>query len=254
MDKAYETHYHDLERSHFWFKARRNYILQLLKDVPKTANILDIGCSSGLLLTDLKNQGFNPNNLYGIDISKKAIANCKQNGLQNCAVMSADTIKLDLKFDVLIASDCLEHLQNDEKAVRNWRHLLKADGKLYIFVPAFQALWSQHDVINMHYRRYTEKQLLNLVTNNGFEQLKSGYWNALLFIPIYIARKLGKLKATKNETSKSNSSGDLETLPSLNPIFLGLLNFENRILKYVRFPFGVSTYCILAKAEKDSTR
>ena len=81
MKKNYEKKYHEIEAVHFWFRSRRNYILQLLKYENRTCKILDIGCSSGLLLNDLANAGFDKNNLYGIDISKKAVENCKKNEL-----------------------------------------------------------------------------------------------------------------------------------------------------------------------------
>ena len=114
MEKEFEEKYHQIEKNHFWFKARRKYIIQLLKSQPKHINILDIGCSSGLLLKELINIGFEPDNLFGIDISSIAIKNCKKNGLGNTSVMDAQCIELNKTFDVIIASDCLEHIENDE--------------------------------------------------------------------------------------------------------------------------------------------
>ena len=64
-------------------------ILQILKSSPRDSKILDIGCSSGVLLNDLIEIGFKKENLYGIDISEKAIYNCKQNGIKNSFVMDA---------------------------------------------------------------------------------------------------------------------------------------------------------------------
>ena len=89
MEKDFEKKYHDVEINHWWFKSRRKYLLDLLKDVSKDSKILDIGCSSGIFLKDLESLGFKPENLFGIDISDVAIENCKSNGLQNCFVMDA---------------------------------------------------------------------------------------------------------------------------------------------------------------------
>src|SRR5690606_25684581 len=100
-------------------------------------NILDIGCSSGILLRELKAQGFHVNKLYGIDISEEAIKNCRAGGIPNAFVMDAQAIDLQDKFDVIIASDCLEHLADDRKAINNWNWLLKPGGQLWVFVPAF---------------------------------------------------------------------------------------------------------------------
>lgn len=244
MRKYFEETYHDIEKTHFWFKSRRNYILNLLKEYPKDATILDIGCSSGILLNELRELGFKISNLYGIDISEKAIHNCMKNGIQNSFVMDAQSIKLKMKFDVIIASDCLEHLEDDSKALNNWNQLLKHNGSLLIFVPAFMTLWSEHDVQNMHFRRYTKSNLKKKLYENDFKIDKSSYWNFFLFIPILTVRLLSKFKIFKNP----NSTGNLKKEGKLlNSLFLTLINFENKLLKYINFPFGVSTYCIARK-------
>lgn len=240
MEKDFEKKYHDVETNHWWFKSRRNYLLELLKDKPKDSKILDIGCSSGIFLKDLEMLGFNPENLYGIDISEKAIANCKANGIKNCFVMDAQNITLNETFDLIIASDCLEHLQDDGKALKNWKSLLKIGGKMYVFVPAFISLWSYHDEVNMHYRRYTNAELKSKLTTENLEIEKSSYWNFFLFLPVYTFRKLTAI-LQKNKTGESDISiGNA----FVNSVLLQLIIFENKLLKRINFPFGVSTFCI----------
>jgi len=241
MEAQFEDTYHQIETEHFWFKSRRRYIRQLLKDTPKDAKILDIGCSSGILLNELVEDGFKKDNLYGIDVSEKAIANCKSNGIKHAFVMDAQDITLNHNFDVIIASDCLEHLRDDEKALKNWYNLLEETGSLYVFVPAFMSLWSHHDEVNLHYRRYTLSQLKQKLQRTGFEVLKSSYWNFFLFIPVWIFRQIGKLQKTQKAT------GDLDGVPAANSLLLGIISLENRLLRWVSFPFGVSTFCIVKK-------
>ena len=125
MKESYENKYHDIEKEHFWFKSRRNYIANSLSKSSKEMLILDVGCSSGLLLKDLEKVGFHINNLYGIDISEKAIENCQNNGIKNSFKMDAQNIILPHKFDVIIASDCLEHIENDQRALKNWKKFIK---------------------------------------------------------------------------------------------------------------------------------
>lgn len=244
MKQEYETIYHDVEQTHFWFKARRNYIINLLKDYPKEINILDIGCSSGILLRELAASGFDQNNLYGIDISEKAISNCKRNGLQNTFVMDAQKITLEKQFDVIIASDCLEHLQDDLKALENWHSLLKEDGVLFVFVPAFMALWSAHDEANMHFRRYVKSELINKLIASGFNIENAGYWNFFLFFPAALMRYLEKLK----RSSAESNTGNLEKPSAFNNVLYTILGFENKLLRHINFPFGVSTFCIAGKS------
>lgn len=243
MKEEFEKKYHDVETKHWWFKSRRKYLLDLLQNSPKDSKILDIGCSSGIFLKDLETLGFTSANLFGIDISEKAVDNCKENGLENVYVMDAQNITLKEKFDIIIASDCLEHLEDDKKALENWDNLLKIGGKMYVFVPAFQALWSYHDVVNMHYRRYTKSELKSKLLAQNLEIIKASYWNFFLFLPVYIFRTISS-GLQKNKTGESDIAIG-NTL--VNKILLELIIFENKLLKFINFPFGVSTFCIVKK-------
>jgi len=245
MEIDYEKKYHQVETENWWFISRRKYLLDLLKDLPKESKILDIGCSSGIFLKDLEGLGFKNENLFGVDISEKAIANCKNNGLQNAFVMDAQNITLSEKFDIIVASDCLEHLEDDRKAIKNWKGLLKKEGKMYVFVPAFQSLWSYHDEVNMHFRRYTNKELKDKLTVEKLEVLKSSYWNFSLFVPVYIFRKISVL-LNKN---KPHQEGQIVENKSANSILLQLILIENKLLKYINFPFGISTFCIVKRID-----
>ena len=243
MEKDFEKKYHDVETNHWWFKSRRKYLLDLLKDVPKDSKILDIGSSSGIFLKDLESLGFKSENLFGIDISEKAIANCKANGLQHCFVMDAQNITLNESFDVIIASDCLEHLLDDGKALKNWKSLLKIGGQMYVFVPAFMSLWSYHDEVNMHYRRYTNAELKSKLVTENLEIQKAGYWNFFLFIPVYTYRKLTAVFQKNKKGESDISIGNT----FVNNALFQLIIFENKLLKLMNFPFGVSTFCIVKR-------
>lgn len=244
MEEKYELKYHDTEQDHWWFRSRRNCILNLLRNAPRDSKILDIGCSSGVLLNDLRRLGFSVDNLYGIDISPRSIENAKKTGLIHVEVMDAQEITLNEKFDFIIASDCLEHLKDDEKALRNWYNLLSPGGRALIFVPAFMSLWSHHDVVNMHFRRYTRGELQHKMQQTGFAVTRSGFWNFFLFIPVYTMRKINNIFEISRKPS-----GDISELPKpVNSFLTALVNFENFLLTKVRFPFGVSTFCIAEKS------
>lgn len=240
MKENYERKYHDVEVEHWWFKSRRNYLLDLLGSAPKNSKVLDIGCSSGVFLKDLEKLGFETQNLFGIDISETAIVNCKSNGIENAFVMDAQNISLTEKFDIIVASDCLEHLENDQKALKNWNDLLKIGGKMYVFVPAFQSLWSYHDVVNMHFRRYRKAELKSKLIAENLEIIKSSYWNFSLFLPVYLFRSVSsgfkKYKSEEKDIAIGNSI--------VNKALLILMVFENKLLKFINFPFGVSVFCI----------
>jgi SAM-dependent methyltransferase len=242
MEINFEKKYHEVETENWWFVSRRRYLLDVLNEVPKDSKILDIGCSSGIFLKDLERLGFKTENLFGIDISEKAIGNCRNNGINNAFVMDAQNISLSEKFDIIIASDCLEHLSNDIQALKNWCDLLKTGGMMYVFVPAFQSLWSSHDEVNMHFRRYTNKDLKDKLTNENLTILKSSYWNFSLFVPLYLFRKIDVVLSRNKK-----KQGQVIDSKMANVVLLKLLLFENWLLKYINFPVGVSTFCIAKK-------
>lgn len=245
MKEDFEKKYHDVESKHWWFKSRRKYLLDLLQDTPRDSKVLDIGCSSGIFLTDLVALGFKTENLFGVDISEKAIENCRANGITNSFVMDAQNITLNESFDIIIASDCLEHLEDDKKALKNWNSLLKVGGTMYVFVPAFMSLWSYHDIINMHYRRYMKSELKEKLEEEKLVVEKASYWNFFLFIPVYTFRKISSLfnKDKKGEDDISIGNN------LVNSMLLRLISFENKLLKVVNFPFGVSTFCIAKRVK-----
>lgn len=244
MDKEYEEKYHQIEEWNWWFIARRKSILSLLKNTDKKTKILDIGCAGGPLLNDLKNQGFE--NASGADFSAEAVAKCKQRGLQ-AYQMDAHNLQFEPNsFDLLIASDSLEHLEFDEKALKNWYSILKPGGKILVFVPAYMFLWSEHDAVNHHFRRYTKTELKTKLQQAGFKVEHNGYWNFMMFFPTSVFRILQQIK---NKISPSKKPKDqLESFnPLINKVLINWLNIENGIFKTMPFPCGVSVF---AKATK----
>jgi SAM-dependent methyltransferase len=242
MDIQFEEKYHQLEKEMWWFRSRRNMVISML-GLNHEAKIIDIGCSGGALLEELANEGYPKENLYGIDISEKAIEICHKKGFVNCVTLDGANVTLQKNsFDIVIASDCLEHIEQDGEALESWFHLLKPEGIAIIFVPAFMFLWSGHDEINHHFRRYTKTELSDKMKKAGFKIDKSGYWNSLLFLPAASVR-LGK-KALFGK-DKVKAGDDLKQPPALiNTALTKLLFFENKLHKVMPFPFGVSVFAV----------
>jgi SAM-dependent methyltransferase len=247
MDPIYEQKYHELEAKHWWFRSRREKVLSMM-DIKADRRYLDIGCSTGALMQMLVEAGAKPEQVYGVDISDPAIARARQRGLPHVHQMDAEQITLPQGFfDYIVSSDCLEHLRNDKKALANWFELLKPGGSILIFVPAFMSLWSEHDVVNHHFRRYEPGELAAKMEAAGFEVEQTGYWNFFLFMPIWSFRMIKRLMRRWVFNSQPPQE-DLKTPnPLVNKLLYGLLQWENQIMRLVRFPFGVSTF---VKAKK----
>ena len=241
MDKQYASKYHRLEESHWWFLGRRDIIYRLMKDQRKDARILDIGCSGCALLFFLRARGFT--GLQGIDINKDAIDLCRQKGISNVQLASAEKTEFaDQQFDILIASDILEHIEDEDKALSEWHRILKKGGVLIIFVPAFQFLWSPHDDINLHHRRYAQKGLIKILQKNGFRIERSSYWNSILYLPVSLLILLRKYLVADKGRSRDHLR---ETGALMNKLLEDLLKVENIALSVgMNFAFGMSVFAI----------
>lgn len=245
MEKAYELKRHKLEANYWLFNARRDIVFKLIQKMDNKPDfkILDVGCGGGYLMRFLEKRGFKE--IHGIDISDSAIAICKKNGTKN--VIVADCIKTrfeDNAFDIITAVDILEHVKNEKAALNEWKRILKKNGRLIIFVPAFNFLWSQHDEICHHYRRYSQSSLINTLKKGNFTVERSSYWNFSLFFPASLVRVFQRIFL------KNHKSDQLYELnPFTNKLFIYLLKFENLLLKGLNFSIGLSVFAIARKTE-----
>ncbi len=231
--KEFEKMY-GLEKSHWWFKSRRNLILGLLKKTQHRGFIMDIGCGTGYNLFCLQKMF---RKAIGIDVSKDALLFAKTR--QTMSLALADVKKIPIKYnsaDVVLALDVIEHVENDDDAIKEIRSILKKNGTLVLTVPAFGFLWSKHDDILHHKRRYNKKSIDELLAKNGFKLEKISYWNFALFLPVLFYKALN-LNAT--DIKKTNKL--------LNALLSLALSLDNLLIKYINLPFGVS---IVAKAKR----
>lgn len=182
--------------------------------------------------------------IFGIDISKKAVRLCRARGFKDVFPMDGAKPHFDNEeFDLIIASDVLEHIQDDEKAVKEWRRLLKKEGTIICFVPAFKSLWSKHDEDNKHCRRYTKKDLADIFVKNDFKIVRSSYWNIALFLPTLFYRFLARTFLAGFLAHQLKESNFL-----LNYLLSQLLRLENFFINMgFNYPIGISFFAIAKK-------
>jgi len=253
MDPAFQQKYYRIERDHAWSVARRDILVRLLEKsgLERSARIVEFGCSGGLLLGRLTQAGYH--STTGVEASQTAVALCQSRGISN--IMTTDEALERLapsSFDCVIASDVLEHIEDERAALVEWNRLLAPQGKLIIFVPAFSMLWSRHDVINQHYRRYTLWQLSERVQAAGFVIEDSGYWNWALFFPTAAARVTASIRAAlMPPTPDAEHDRFAELRPGLNAVVREWMLLENRLMaRGARFPLGMSTWVIASKSQR----
>lgn len=252
MDLKYEDKYHQLEEQHWWFASRRDAVYDLVKglQLPTTAAILEIGCSGGPLMQRLRTAGYT--DVTGIDVSEVAVALAQQRGIPHASVMDGAALTFaDARFDLVIASDVLEHIEAEGTALHEWNRVLKPNGQLIVFVPAHAYLWSQHDVVNHHFRRYSRQGLVSAMKRAGFQVQRSSFWNAALYFPtaaLRLGRRLLASGGTDGPARPADSTGDLHHLARpLNALLTNWVKFENRLLRHLNLPVGVSVFALARK-------
>ncbi len=241
----YEDYYRE-ETRHWWFCARRRIIETLLRRhrlTEPTPVIADIGCGPGASLEMLRRLG----QPLGIDTSSRALVFCRERGETRLVCGGLPDLPIrDNSADIVCAFDVIEHVDDDRAAVENLVRVCKPGGIVFVTVPAHPSLWSEHDEINQHKRRYRRTQLAALARNLPVEVLQLSYYNFLL-APFVIAFRLLKRAMAKPKAPAAATSDLSVPHPVVNGFLESLFASERWWLARGSFPFGISLLCILRK-------
>ncbi|SIR20194.1 class I SAM-dependent methyltransferase [Bosea sp. TND4EK4] len=232
------------EESHWWFVGRRSLFLAEIGrlHLPKDARILDVGTSTGTNLRMLRDAGYT--HVLGLDSSEESLRWTAAKGLPE--VVKGDVCDLPFEsggFDLVLATDVLEHVEDDAQAAAEIARVLKPGGHVLITVPTFTMLWGLQDIVAHHKRRYRMPQLLRLIQRPNLVPIRSYYFNFILFIPILLARRLLKLFKVKLKSEAEVNS------PFLNGLLGRIFHADITVAPYLRPPFGVSAL-VMAKAKQ----
>ena len=231
-----------VESFHWWFAVRRKLLKSILSSISIPVNCLaiDIGCGAGSNLKVLVSEGLNA---IGLDQSIYALTLVRSKG--EFTLLAGDLNRLPIKtksVGLIIAMDILEHLEDDSKGISESYRALTKGGILILTVPAFKFLWGIQDVVTGHKRRYSRKEITKKLKENGFDILKSSYFNFFLFFPILIARRIIRFLGFKIESENEVN------FPLINFFLKAIFSLELYVLKYFPFPLGVSIFCIARKS------
>lgn len=235
---------YEVEETHWWYVGRRRIIQYLVEKICTTLNpnprILDVGCGTGANLKMLAAHG----RAEGVDISSQAVDFCRERGLDSVRLGAAEQLPYENgSFDLVTALDVIEHLDDDVAGLREMRRVLRRDGRVLLFVPAFMFLWGVQDDVSNHRRRYTLPGLLKVVEAAGFSVEWSSYANISFFLPVLAVRSVMRWLGLRADTEYGIN------ISPMNGPFSRLFAAERFVLKHGRLPFGVSAVCIARRVD-----
>lgn len=213
-----------------WLEEKTSLLTSLLEG----KKIIEVGCGSGLLLQYLPKDL----ELTGTDFSQGNLNKAKEKS-PHVNFFKADLndkngwIKHSNSFDSVLCSEVVEHIKDDKTAMEILFSLLKPNGVLVLTVPAFNLLFSEFDKKEGHFRRYSKKQISELVEGAGFSIEESRYWNVMGFIGWLFFIKILNMNLKK----------------SSNSLFASIMGKFLKIERRIKFPFGQT---VIIKARKSS--
>ena len=243
MKKKVIEIYEQREKNHFWYQARRNILWSILNkgeneieastESRKIKSIIEIGCGAGINLRGLSKEytciGIEPDPF----LAKRAQENNEGMNIYKDGLPS-DFHYLNRKFDYILLLDVLEHINDDYAALRSLSPVLAKHGKIIINVPAHPWMWSAHDKVAKHHRRYTKKNLISILEQSNLEVLSIRYWGAWPLLSAFFARKILVNKNVDDDYTLSSNT------PACNTLARHLLISEFNITKHIPIPFGLS--------------
>ena len=203
-----------------------------------TMKLLDVGCGTGALLEEFTTRF----DAHGIEPSQAAVDFCRKRGLMTVKVGVLEQHPVTEQVDIMTLLDVVEHIEDDEQLLLDAYQRITAGGFILITVPAYQWMWSNHDVVAHHKRRYSRDGLKVLVKDAGFEIVHLTHFNTLLFPVAAVKRLLTRFLHLREREEFTVPPKPLNTL--LHRIF----SLERLVVPGFSLPFGLSLLCLAKKA------
>ena len=226
------------DESHWWYRGRRRVLRAAIERLPlrSGARVLDAGCGSGRMLDELARYG----SVWGVDLSSEAVAASRARGHAVVRAAIESMPFRDGSFDLVTCLDVIEHTPDDRATLAELRRVTRPGGVLIATVPAYQALWSWHDEVNRHFRRYDRAALRAAATRAGWDVVADTHFNSLLLAPAAAVRIAQRRRG-------AHPRSDLAlTPPALDRLLEMPLRLESRVVAAGgRLPAGLSLLAIL---------
>jgi len=236
MDPAYVTVHMEEDRSHWWFRGRLAVIRATLRRAlpPRRVRLLELGCGSGNVLAALTEFG----EAVGMEANDDLITAARAAGLDVRVGHLPDDLGVAPGWaEVVLLLDVIEHVDDDVATLGAARAGIGEGGLLVVTVPAYRWLWSGHDEVLGHRRRYTAGELRAAVERAGFAVLRVSYFNTLLFPLLVAVRAWKRLRGDRGHDLRRPAA-------PLNALLERVFALERYLVPRVALPFGSSLILI----------
>jgi SAM-dependent methyltransferase len=241
MRSEYAERYGELYRRHWWWRAREEYLVEVLRRyLPshQSSRILDVGCGAGLFFGRLSEFG----SVRGVE-TDATMKTGRPEIDDRIHWGTLESFPADSTFDAILMLDVLEHLADPLPPLRRALGLAADRGVLVATVPAFRSLWTSHDAINEHFERYTRRPFGELLRTAGWRVETLRYFFHWTF-PAKLAVRLVEAMRPARDTTP-----ELPRIPPepLNRTLYLLSRLEQRLLAPVGLP-GSSLLAVATRA------
>lgn len=232
MDRKAFSLLHNMEDS-WWYRGRSAVISRALTRVKgPVARTLDIGAGFGGM-ADILNVV--SDELEGTEPDEESRTEATRRGYSHMYEHLESAVPA---YDLVALFDVFEHVEDDAALAERVESLLSSRGYIAMTVPAFSWLWSEHDVLHHHFRRYTTREVRNLLERANFEIVYLSYWNMALLLPAALVRATGK-----------SGAASLALPTFLDNLFFLVVKIESMLMPWLSLPWGTG---IVAVARKKS--
>lgn len=237
MEQSYYRAYYQLERENWWFRVRARILMCRVRAILSNRHnprILNVGVATGYTSELLGQLG----EVQSVEYDQACYDFLRNN--VPIEVIHGSILALPFEddyYDLVCAFDVVEHVQDDQRAVQELKRVTRPGGSVAVTVPAFMKLWSRHDEVNHHYRRYTLPQLRRLFGASGKVSYAS-YFNFFLFFPIMlfrvVSRRISSPPLQQSDFAVANGK-------VTHRLLYAIFSLEYWLMKIrIRFPLGVS--------------
>lgn len=238
-----------IEDRSWWVRGRKAIIREYLERARRRgtlSTIMDIGCGSGGNLDVLGDFG----GVIGVEPSEPLARRARSRGVAE-AVFQQDALELDecRNVDLFTMFDVLEHIENDEAFLAELRKKAAQKHRLLVSVPACPFLYSDHDRMLHHYRRYTYRTLESTLDEAGYQVLQMSYFMFFLFPLVLFARMKDKFMARLGKKRTTVDVGDVPQ--NLTGPFAATLTLEALMSRKIRLPIGLWLFALAESGDQN---